>query len=80
MDVACFLIKCFGGFLSEMVTAVMQQWPNGLERFGLTIKGLCKNKDHTIVVVLLVMLCIGYMAYAFVGVGEFFRNLHPLCL
>jgi len=44
-------------------------------RFGLTDKGVAQS--HAIVVVFALMLCIGYMAYAFVGVGEFLEIFIP---
>ncbi|MEN9335147.1 MAG: hypothetical protein RLZZ500_134 [Bacteroidota bacterium] len=44
-------------------------------RFGLNDKGV--KQSHTIVVVFALMLCIGYMAYAFVGVGEFLEIFIP---
>ncbi|MEL1245408.1 sodium:solute symporter family protein [Flavobacterium sp. DGU11] len=44
-------------------------------RFGLTDKGV--RESHAIVVVFALMLCIGYMAYAFVGVGEFLEIFIP---
>ncbi|GEP50921.1 sodium:solute symporter [Flavobacterium noncentrifugens] len=44
-------------------------------RFGLTDKGV--RQSHAIVVVFALMLCIGYMAYAFVGVGEFLEIFIP---
>ena len=44
-------------------------------RFGLTDKGV--KQSHAIVVVFALMLCIGYMAYAFVGVGEFLEIFIP---
>lgn len=44
-------------------------------RFGLSDKGV--RQSHAIVVVFALMLCIGYMAYAFVGVGEFLEIFIP---
>lgn len=44
-------------------------------RFGLTDKGV--KQSHAIVVVFALMLCVGYMAYAFVGVGEFLEIFIP---
>ena len=44
-------------------------------RFGLTDKGV--RQSHAIVVVFALMLCIGCMAYAFVGVGEFLEIFIP---
>jgi SSS family solute:Na+ symporter len=44
-------------------------------RFGLTDKGV--KQSHAVVVVFALMLCIGYMAYAFVGVGEFLEIFIP---
>ncbi|WP_159800092.1 sodium:solute symporter family protein [Flavobacterium sp. MK4S-17] len=44
-------------------------------RFGLKDKGV--SSSHAIVVVFALMLCIGYMAYAFVGVGEFLEIFIP---
>jgi SSS family solute:Na+ symporter len=44
-------------------------------RFGLTDRGVAQS--HAIVVVFALMLCIGYMAYAFVGVGEFLEIFIP---
>lgn len=44
-------------------------------RFGFTDKGV--KQSHAIVVVFALMLCIGYMAYAFVGVGEFLEIFIP---
>jgi len=44
-------------------------------RFGLTDKGV--RGSHAVVVVFALMLCIGYMAYAFVGVGEFLEIFIP---
>ncbi|MFP9113874.1 sodium:solute symporter family protein [Flavobacterium sp. RHBU_3] len=44
-------------------------------RFGLTDKGV--KSSHAIVVVFALMLCVGYMAYAFVGVGEFLEIFIP---
>lgn len=44
-------------------------------RFGLTDKGV--KQSHAIVVVFALLLCIGYMAYAFVGVGEFLEIFIP---
>ena len=44
-------------------------------RFGLTDRGV--RGSHAVVVVFALMLCIGYMAYAFVGVGEFLEIFIP---
>jgi Na+/proline symporter len=44
-------------------------------RFGLSDKGVAQS--HAVVVVFALMLCIGYMAYAFVGVGEFLEIFIP---
>lgn len=44
-------------------------------RFGLTDTGV--RQSHAIVVVFALLLCIGYMAYAFVGVGEFLEIFIP---
>jgi len=44
-------------------------------RFGLSDKGV--RQSHAIVVVFALMLCVGYMAYAFVGVGEFLEIFIP---
>ena len=44
-------------------------------RFGLTDKGV--RQSHAVVVAFALMLCIGYMAYAFVGVGEFLEIFIP---
>ncbi len=44
-------------------------------RFGLQDKGV--NQSHIIVVIFALLLCIGYMAYAFVGVGEFLQIFLP---
>nr|WP_322623482.1 sodium:solute symporter family protein [uncultured Flavobacterium sp.] len=44
-------------------------------RFGLTDKGV--QSSHAVVVVFALMLCVGYMAYAFVGVGEFLEIFIP---
>lgn len=44
-------------------------------RFGLTDKGV--KSSHAVVVAFALMLCIGYMAYAFVGVGEFLEIFIP---
>lgn len=44
-------------------------------RFGLSGRGV--RQSHAIVVVFALMLCIGYMAYAFVGVGEFLEIFIP---
>lgn len=44
-------------------------------RFGLNDKGV--RQSHAIVVVFALMLCVGYMAYAFVGVGEFLEIFIP---
>jgi Na+/proline symporter len=44
-------------------------------RFGLSDQGV--KQSHAIVVVFALMLCIGYMAYAFVGVGEFLEIFIP---
>lgn len=44
-------------------------------RFGLSDKGV--KQSHAIVVIFALMLCIGYMAYAFVGVGEFLEIFIP---
>ncbi len=44
-------------------------------RFGFTDKGV--RGSHAIVVIFALMLCIGYMAYAFVGVGEFLEIFIP---
>lgn len=44
-------------------------------RFGLTDKGV--RSSHAVVVVFALMLCVGYMAYAFVGVGEFLEIFIP---
>lgn len=44
-------------------------------RFGMTDRGV--NQSHIIVVVFALVLCVGYMAYAFVGVGEFLQIFLP---
>ena len=44
-------------------------------RFGLTDKGV--GQSHKVVVAFALILCIGYMAYAFVGVGEFLQIFIP---
>ncbi|HOY06713.1 MAG TPA: Na+:solute symporter [Saprospiraceae bacterium] len=44
-------------------------------RFGLQDKGVAQS--HVIVVVFALLLCVGYMAYAFVGVGEFLQIFLP---
>lgn len=44
-------------------------------RFGLSDVGV--KQSHAIVVVFALMLCVGYMAYAFVGVGEFLEIFIP---
>jgi len=44
-------------------------------RFGVTDKGV--KQSHTVVVIFALMLCVGYMAYAFVGVGEFLEIFIP---
>ncbi len=44
-------------------------------RFGLADRGVAQS--HVIVVVFALLLCIGYMAYAFVGVGEFLQIFLP---
>lgn len=44
-------------------------------RFGLSDRGV--RQSHAIVVVFALMLCVGYMAYAFVGVGEFLEIFIP---
>ncbi|WP_298146867.1 sodium:solute symporter family protein [Flavobacterium sp.] len=44
-------------------------------RFGFSDKGV--RGSHAIVVIFALMLCIGYMAYAFVGVGEFLEIFIP---
>ena len=44
-------------------------------RFGLSDKGV--RQSHLIVVFFALILCIGYMAYAFVGVGEFLQIFLP---
>jgi solute:Na+ symporter, SSS family len=44
-------------------------------RFGFTDKNV--KQSHIIVVVFALILCIGYMAYAFVGVGEFLEIFIP---
>ncbi|NMH27414.1 sodium:solute symporter family protein [Flavobacterium silvaticum] len=44
-------------------------------RFGLTDKGV--RQSHAVVVAFALMLCVGYMAYAFVGVGEFLEIFIP---
>ncbi|WP_373550165.1 sodium:solute symporter family protein [Haliscomenobacter sp.] len=44
-------------------------------RFGLNDKGV--RQSHLIVVFFALILCIGYMAYAFVGVGEFLQIFLP---
>ena len=44
-------------------------------RFGLTDKGV--GQSHKVVVAFALILCIGYMAYAFVGVGEFLQIFLP---
>lgn len=44
-------------------------------RFGISDRGV--RQSHAIVVVFALMLCIGYMAYAFVGVGEFLEIFIP---
>ncbi|MEE1899209.1 sodium:solute symporter family protein [Flavobacterium rakeshii] len=44
-------------------------------RFGLSDKGV--KQSHAVVVVFALMLCVGYMAYAFVGVGEFLEIFIP---
>jgi len=44
-------------------------------RFGLTDNGV--ENGHKVVVAFALILCIGYMAYAFVGVGEFLQIFLP---
>ena len=44
-------------------------------RFGLSDKGV--RQSHAVVVAFALMLCVGYMAYAFVGVGEFLEIFIP---
>lgn len=44
-------------------------------RFGFSDKGV--RGSHAIVVIFALMLCVGYMAYAFVGVGEFLEIFIP---
>ena len=44
-------------------------------RFGLNDKGV--RQSHLVVVFFALILCIGYMAYAFVGVGEFLQIFLP---
>ena len=44
-------------------------------RFGLTDRGV--GQSHKVVVAFALILCIGYMAYAFVGVGEFLQIFIP---
>lgn len=44
-------------------------------RFGLTDKGV--RQSHLVVVAFALILCVGYMAYAFVGVGEFLQIFLP---
>jgi SSS family solute:Na+ symporter len=44
-------------------------------RFGLTDRGV--GQSHKVVVAFALILCIGYMAYAFVGVGEFLQIFLP---
>jgi Na+/proline symporter len=44
-------------------------------RFGLNDKGV--RQSHLVVVAFALILCVGYMAYAFVGVGEFLQIFLP---
>jgi Na+/proline symporter len=44
-------------------------------RFGKTDQGV--NQSHLVVVAFALILCMGYMAYAFVGVGEFLQIFLP---
>ncbi|MEO5582895.1 MAG: sodium:solute symporter family protein [Saprospiraceae bacterium] len=44
-------------------------------RFGVTDRGV--RQTHMVVVAFALILCIGYMAYAFVGVGEFLQIFLP---
>lgn len=44
-------------------------------RFGLNDKGV--RQSHLVVVFFALILCVGYMAYAFVGVGEFLQIFLP---
>lgn len=44
-------------------------------RFGMTDRGV--KQSHLVVVAFALILCIGYMAYAFVGVGEFLQIFLP---
>jgi Na+/proline symporter len=44
-------------------------------RFGLSGKGV--HESHLVVVAFALILCVGYMAYAFVGVGEFLQIFLP---
>lgn len=44
-------------------------------RFGLSDQGV--RQSHAVVVAFALMLCVGYMAYAFVGVGEFLEIFIP---
>jgi solute:Na+ symporter, SSS family len=44
-------------------------------RFGVSDKGA--KQSHAVVVAFALILCIGYMAYAFVGVGEFLQIFLP---
>jgi solute:Na+ symporter, SSS family len=44
-------------------------------RFGITGRGV--RQSHKAVVAFALILCIGYMAYAFVGVGEFLQIFIP---
>lgn len=44
-------------------------------RFGLSDRGV--RQSHLVVVFFALILCIGYMAYAFVGVGEFLQIFLP---
>jgi solute:Na+ symporter, SSS family len=44
-------------------------------RFGITDRGV--GNSHKVVVAFALILCVGYMAYAFVGVGEFLQIFLP---
>lgn len=44
-------------------------------RFGLNDPGV--RQSHAVIVAFALMLCVGYMAYAFVGVGEFLEIFIP---
>ncbi len=68
-----FLMVFLSRWLRRSNATTGAEWMN--TRFGTSDKGV--KQSHMIVVAFALILCIGYMAYAFVGVGEFLQIFIP---